>query len=299
MASFFGRFLCIEENGFRRSAMEGMMIHMNVLKKINHNTVLVEDGGIEKVAMGKGIGFSAIVNETLDATMVDKFFVLDSKEKTRTFSELVRQIPIEYIEFSEEMIEVITEKIDVPLDSTIYITLTDHIYFAIKRKKEERQVSAIMLPEMKLLYPEEYQVATEIVEEMNQRYRTDLGINEVGFITMHIINAELSEKNSLNSLKILEMTTAILQFLETQGIIKNKESLAYQRLMLHVKFLVKRLIYQEMPPVDKLSFFSDAFKQTVSYQTATKTKRMIEETYHFLVQENEVIYLAIHLARAN
>ncbi|WP_165003346.1 MULTISPECIES: PRD domain-containing protein [unclassified Enterococcus] len=272
---------------------------MNVLKKINHNTVLVEDGGIEKVAMGKGIGFSAIVNETLDATMVDKFFVLDSKEKTRTFSELVRQIPIEYIEFSEEMIEVITEKIDVPLDSTIYITLTDHIYFAIKRKKEERQVSAIMLPEMKLLYPEEYQVATEIVEEMNQRYRTDLGINEVGFITMHIINAELSEKNSLNSLKILEMTTAILQFLETQGIIKNKESLAYQRLMLHVKFLVKRLIYQEMPPVDKLSFFSDAFKQTVSYQTATKTKRMIEETYHFLVQENEVIYLAIHLARAN
>ncbi|MBU5583895.1 PRD domain-containing protein, partial [Enterococcus sp. S181_ASV_20] len=33
------------------------------------------------------------------------------------------------------------------------------------------------------------------------------------------------------------------------------------------------------------------------YQTATAIKKMIEEKFQLDVQENEVVYLAIHLAR--
>lgn len=58
-----------------------------------------------------------------------------------------------------------------------------------------------MLPEMRFLYPNEYDIAVEVVERINHRYQTELGSNEVGFITMHIINAELGEPNSLKSLK--------------------------------------------------------------------------------------------------
>lgn len=35
---------------------------MKVVKKINHNVILIDDEGIEKIAMGKGIGFSAFVD---------------------------------------------------------------------------------------------------------------------------------------------------------------------------------------------------------------------------------------------
>lgn len=271
---------------------------MKVVKKINHNVVLIDDEGIEKIAMGKGIGFSAVVNQTFDPTLADKFFTLDSKEKTKMFSEMAAQIPIEFIDFSEEIIQFISKRIKSPLDSNIYIALTDHIYFAIQRQKEDSQVSAIMLPEMKLLYPDEYEIANEVVALINQRYNTELGANEVGFITMHIINAELGERNSLNSLKILELTKMILQDLEkTHGYQFDKDSLTYHRMMIHIKFLVKRLIYKEELPMENIGFFTNTFRKSQPYQTALAIKKMIEEKFQLDVQENEVIYLAIHLAR--
>lgn len=104
------------------------------------------------------------------------------------------------MDFAEEVIELITARISSPLDSNIYITLTDHIYFAIQRK-EKIEMSQQLLPEMRFLYPNEYDIAVEVVERINHRYQTELGSNEVGFITMHIINAELGEPNSLKSLK--------------------------------------------------------------------------------------------------
>ena len=271
---------------------------MKVVKKISHNVILIDDEGIEKIAMGKGIGFSAFVDQVFDPALADKFSTLDTKEKTKMFSEMAAQIPIEFIDFSEEIIQFISKRISTPLDSNIYIALTDHIYFAIQRKKEDSQVTAIMLPEMKLLYPEEYETANEVVALINQRYNTELGANEIGFITMHIINAELGERNSLNSLKILEMTKTILEDLEeSYDYHFDKDSLTYHRMMIHIKFLVKRLIYQEESPTENIGFFTSTFKESEPYQTATAIKKMIEEKFQLDVQENEVVYLAIHLAR--
>ncbi|MBO0481951.1 PRD domain-containing protein [Candidatus Enterococcus courvalinii] len=271
---------------------------MKVVKKINHNVVLIDDEGTEKVAMGKGIGFSTSVNELFDPTVADKFFTLDSKEKTKMFTEMAAQIPIEFIEFSEEVIQFISKNISSQLDSNIYIALTDHIYFAIQRQKEDSQVTAIMLPEMKLLYPDEYETAKEVVALINQRYGTQLGANEVGFITMHIINAELGEQNSFNSLKILEMTKEIILALEEiYGYHFDTDSLIYSRMMIHIKFLAKRLVYQEDSPSENIGFFSSAFKESEPYRVASAIKKMIEEKFQLNVQENEVTYLAIHLAR--
>lgn len=68
-------------------------------------------------------------------------------------------------------------------------------------------------------------------------------------------------------------------------------------MMIHIKFLVKRLIYQEESPTENIGFFTSTFKESEPYQTATAIKKMIEEKFQLDVQENEVVYLAIHLAR--
>ena len=115
---------------------------------------------------------------------------------------------------------------------------------------------------------------------------------------MHIINAELGEPNSLKSLKIVEMTTTILSHLEkSYSNVYDKESLTYHRLMVHIKFLVKRLIYREETPVENIGFFTETFKHSKAYCTALKIKDIIEQPFQLAIQENEIIYLAIHLAR--
>lgn len=271
---------------------------MKVIKKINNNVILVDDYGVEKIVMGKGISFEAEVGGLFNGQRVDKLFVLDSKEKIRLFREMTEQIPMEYIDFAEEIILFIISEIKTPLDTNIYIALTDHIYFAIQRQREDSQVTAIMLPEMKLFYPEEYQVATEVVDKINQRYQTQLGNNEVGFITMHIINAELGERNSLNSLKILEITAFVIQLVEdVYEVDLDETSLAYNRMLIHIKFLVKRLIYQETLPAEELSFVKDIFRESTHYQGAMRITQELKKNYELDIGDNEVIYLAIHLAR--
>lgn len=234
---------------------------MKVVKKINHNVVLIDDEGVEKIAMGKGIDSPlSLIKLLIQLLQINFYFRF--QRKTKMFSEMAAKIPIEFIEFSEEIIQFISKRIASPLDSNIYIALTDHIYFAIQRQKEDSQVTAIMLPEMKLLYPDEYETANEVVALINHRYDTELGANEVGFITMHIINAELGERNSLNSLKILEMTKTILEALEnTLGYQFDKDSLTYHRMMIHIKFLVKRLIYQEESPTENIGFLQVTLKK--------------------------------------
>lgn len=273
---------------------------MKVIKKINHNAVLINDQGTEKIALGKGIGFSAKPDDFFESKCAEKIFILDSKEKTKMFSEMVNQIPLEYIEFSEEIIKYITERIKHPLDSNIYIALTDHIYFAIQRQRDDENVSAIMVPEMKLLYSDEFKTAQGVVELINKSYETNLAENEIGFITMHIVNAELGEKNSFNSLKIIEITKYILNFLDKNGYQKlDKDSFLYSRLMIHIRFLVQRLIYHEETQDNELSFFNKSFKKSKEYILANDIAELIEKKYHLDVNESERMYLAIHLIRIN
>jgi len=273
---------------------------MKVIKKINHNAILINDNGIEKIALGKGIGFSAKPDDSFEEKNAEKIFILDSKEKTKMFSEMVNQIPMEYIEFSEEVINYISEHITKPLDSNIYIALTDHIYFAIQRQADDENVAAIMLPEMKMLYPDEFKTAAGVVDLINKNYKTNLADNEIGFITMHIVNAELGEKNSFNSLKIMEVTKYILDYLDKNGYKGlDKNTFLYNRLMIHIRFLVQRLIYHESTQDNDLSFFNDSFKKSKEYLLATRIAELVDTKYDLETNDSERMYLAIHLMRIN
>lgn len=269
-----------------------------VKKKLNHNALLIEDGGVEKIAMGKGIGFSNNVGAIVHIDQVDKIFILDSKEQVQRFGELTGRIPLEHIIFSEEVISYIERELQTKLDANIYIALTDHISFAVQRVKEAINTSIIFLPEMRLFYPTEFAVAKQVVKKINKKFDLELNENEVGFITMHIINAEIGETNNLNTLKILEMTSVLLQLVEQKlDRIFDTGSLSYSRLIIHLKFLVKRIVYMEQSDVIELAEIEDKVKQTNYYQVAEECIKDFQKKYDVCCGNNEILYLAIHLAR--
>ncbi len=57
----------------------------SIIKKINHNALLIEEGGIEKVVMGRGIGFGAVRHRSFDMELADKVYVLDLEEESERF----------------------------------------------------------------------------------------------------------------------------------------------------------------------------------------------------------------------
>ncbi|WP_314576107.1 CAT RNA binding domain-containing protein [Enterococcus gilvus] len=49
---------------------------MRILRVINNSVVLVKDKGIEKIILGKGIGFKKKKNQNIDLNLIDKIFVM-------------------------------------------------------------------------------------------------------------------------------------------------------------------------------------------------------------------------------
>lgn len=270
---------------------------MRIVEKINHNAVLVDDLGIEKIILGKDIGFSVQPNDTFNNVPENRVFIFDSEKQRESFIKIANQIPLEYIEFCDEIILYIAASLKRKLNTNIYIALTDHIYFAIQRAGN-KNISSAAIPELEACYPEEFQVSKTVIEMLNKKFQTHLTPNEAGFITIHIVNAELGERTNFNSLRIIEVTKFILNFLvEHDAIEVDTESFAYQRLTLHVRCWVQRLLYHQRSSAIDDSMFSNSLKQQNEYELVSDISRQLADKYQLQVSETQKLSMTNYLLR--
>ena len=86
-----------------------MIIH----RVLNNNAVMCFDEKNEEVIIkGKGVAYRKRAGDELDKAKIEKVFVCDSKETTTRYQEILACISIDCIEFSEEAIDIIKNKID-------------------------------------------------------------------------------------------------------------------------------------------------------------------------------------------
>lgn len=89
------------------------------------------------------------------------------------------------------------EKIAVNLNSSVYVTLTDHINFAIERQKQNIDFTNPLLWEIKRYYPSEFQVGCYALDLIKQRFDVQLTEDEAGFIVERHI--KYTKKIKLNA----------------------------------------------------------------------------------------------------
>ena len=109
---------------------------MKILKVINNNVVSAyNDNGKEIVVVGKGIGFQKKNGDPVKQELVEKVFLLND-DSTNEFEEIIRNMPYEYIRVAGKIISNAKKCLDKELNKNIYITLTDHLNYAITRAKQ-------------------------------------------------------------------------------------------------------------------------------------------------------------------
>ncbi|MED4473943.1 MULTISPECIES: PRD domain-containing protein [Bacillaceae] len=269
-------------------------------KRLNNNVVLVTDqDGSEKIVFGKGIGFTNDKDGRIDESRIEKIFSMDTPELTAKYSKLITNIPMEHIEFTESMIELIHHSLDRELDSNIYINLTDHISFAISRSSEQQFVKNMLLPEIKSYYSKEFEISLKIVNEINNRFGLSLPEDEAGFITMHIVNAELGESDSRQSIRIMNIVKQIMDLITTELDMElDESSMDYSRLLVHVKFFAHRIVYNKQWNYDDPDdFLNESHRNSLPYQLAQKVINDVEQTNNIRITNDELSYLAIHINR--
>ena len=198
---------------------------MVTIKKVyNNNVILAFENSSKKevILTGCGIGFGKKPNDTVDYSKIEKKFVIQDNNFESKVNKLASEIPEEVFAVSSAIIEYAEKNLNTTLDEYIYISLTDHIYFALKR------------------YKENYYSIEFIEDEIN-----------------------------------------------------------FDRLLTHLKFFAKRLI-DKTESIDTnnnglLEIVKVQYKE--SYDCVKQIKSFIEENYTYKVNDDEVLYLILHINR--
>lgn len=273
---------------------------MEIKKIFNNNVVVVEKDGRDQVICGRGIAFSKKIGDKVDEDKITQVFVMKEEKENERFQEIIQNIPLEYIELSNEIIEMIKLSIGQKINDIIYISLSDHIYTAVERAKEGIYMPNTMTFEISHYYENEYRLALKALKMINERFDVDLKEDEAGFMTLHIVNAE--EENSS-----LEETTKVTQIVqEIIKVVRNfygrdfyEDSVYFYRFITHIKFFARRLVYNKSYKDDESNELLDIIKNKYrnSYNCVLGICSMIKNRYDYVITEEEQLYLTIHVHR--
>ena len=164
---------------------------MVIDKIINNNIVSAfDEKGLEVVIMGRGIGFQMKRGQEVPAEKIEKVFRIKSQSIAEQLKELLAKMPLEQVQISNEIISYAKKTMKLKLNQSIYVTLTDHISFAISRCKKGIHLENALLWEIKRFYPQEFELGRYAVELVKKRLNVEMPEDEAGFIALHFVNAE-------------------------------------------------------------------------------------------------------------
>ncbi len=275
---------------------------MKVIKVINNNNLCVADNnGKEQIVSGKGIGFGKKYGDEVDASQIQKTYLITDSELQKKMISLLKDIPPEHMIFSNDMVEHIKKTYSARLNESLLVTLSDHISFAIERRKNGNVFENPLLESIREIYPEELSLGRYCTEQIYKRFGVIMPEDEAGFIAMHIISARIDGKVS----DVYDIANIVEGCIEIATSYFDKEpdrgSDSFERFLIHLKYLAQRL--SQNKPLPKGLSDDAAFVSLVKssfgvyYKCALCIQEYIFKTYKKNINEDEIITLSIHLKK--
>ena len=123
----------------------------------------------------------------------------------------------------------------------------------------------------------------------------EINDDEISYITLHIHSA-LGQDNVADSMQTAMVIDDALALLEKLCRVKlNKESSAYARFLIHLKYMFYRIKNNEVLNLDMNEYAYNTFKS--SFDIANEVLKEIEEIAKIIIPKVEIGYLAIHIER--
>ncbi|QWU13111.1 transcriptional antiterminator, BglG family [Paenibacillus sophorae] len=266
---------------------------------LNNNAVISTKEKQEVIIIGRGIGFKKRVGDDINEQQIHKIFTLENEDTMKKFKTLIADMPMEYMDISEKIIAYAKIKLGKKLNDSIYIHLTDHIYFAIERYKNNLPIKNGLLWEIRQIYKDEHEIGLEALNMICEKFGVLLPEDEAGFLALHIVNAELNEEMPVvkNMTKVMQEVLTIVRYHFKLDF--NENSLSFYRFITHLKFFAHRLVksnhYKSTSDDDLYNVIK--VKYPDAYECSKKIKKFIESSYTYELTDEEMIYLTIHIER--
>lgn len=267
---------------------------------LNNNAVVtLNSEGAEIIIAGPGIAFGKKYGGYISSSKIEKIYKLDKAEDTNKLMDIFKNIPNEYIIIVEQVLRISKSKYNLTLNDNLYLALSDHIFSALNRYKEGIIFENKLLWEIKNIYQAEFEIAKETINMIKKVSGVDLPEDEAAFIALHIVNAE-SDYGFDNINTMTKRTRDILKIIELHFSKQvDKDSLAYHRLLSHIKYFVNRVLKKEEISIHGENMIFQNLKKMYpsSIKCIDKISNYIFVNENYTLENIEKLYLLLHISR--
>ncbi|MBT0565873.1 PRD domain-containing protein [Williamsia sp. CHRR-6] len=270
-----------------------------ILRVFNNNVVLARDPDRGEVILtGRGVGFAARPGDLIDAEKITKVFVPEHGRDPDTVAAMVAAIPADVIELTTQALS--TARLDSVPASTV-IAIADHLAVAMRRRREldEHEPAHPLQAEVAHLYPAELDVARRVVAAVNTAADFDLPDDEATSVALHLVNSGFTGGDLTLTYRMTGLFTQLLDMLEQLvGWPIARDSIDAARFITHMRYFVVRAHTDRQ--LDRgMSAAAEAIRTSLpeAYQAATRLQSLLELRLSITMTDDEVTYLALHVAR--
>ncbi|GAA6426755.1 BglG family transcription antiterminator LicT [Dielma fastidiosa] len=273
---------------------------MIIQRILTNNAVIIQNSnGKEQIVCGKGIGYKKHIGDKIDENIVNQVFVLTRNGLTKQLEELLYDIPIEYVQISNQIIEIAKLDLGRKLNESLLITLSDHLYQSISQFLDGVNLANAFLFDIKQFYEVEYEVGLKALALIEKKLKVKLPEAEAANIALHLVNAG-NDDSTLEEIytmtKIIQSITNIIR--HYFSIEFDVKSAYYYRFIVHLKYFARRVLehkqYHE-DDLDLLEIVKTKYKN--SYGCVCKIEEFMKKKYDYKLTDEEMQYLTIHIQR--
>lgn len=270
-----------------------------VQKLLNNNVVVAIDGdGRERVLMGRGIGFQLKHDGRVDPSKVEKTFVLEQGSDTAHAQKLLTDAPYALVQAVLHAVDHAERELGRDLGRRLPLAVIDHVNYVVERLDQGIRIPGTSMPELRILHPDESRAADRMAASIAASLGRELPPEEGVFLTMHLLNATRDEPNGTAAL-LFRRVQHVVRTVETGlGVTLDTASPDYARFILHVRFLLQRLVDRAMLASGDSSFFEFAkHRYPRAFGIADAVKAYVLAATGSTLTDEEVLYLIVHVER--
>ena len=260
-----------------------------------------DERGSECICQGKGIGFQKHAGDLLDNSLVERCFLPASLDESRHFQQLFSEIPDEFWEIAENVVDYGREHYGINVSQRIILPLCDHMAGSVERYQKKLELKNPLLWDIKRIYPKEFKIGKYAVELLKERYGIEMKDDEAAFLAYHFVNAQLGNAAFGASPDTMTVIASHVIDLIQQSfqITLDEEDWNYQRFLTHLKFFVNRVaIRQTYEEDDNSELYEElAVRYPHVHQCVERIAEFILIDFHYDISKEERLYLMIHIER--
>lgn len=273
----------------------GTVVH----KVLNNNVVIsLDEQGRERVLMGRGLGFQLKPTDTIDPAKVEKTFILETGEDGERERRMLADTPYAIVEAVSRAVDQAERSLGHHLGRRLTMAVIDHVQFVLERLEKGIRIPAANMPELRVLHPAEFAAAKTMAESISAALETELPAEEAVFLTMHVLNATRDEPNGTAALLFRRVQHVVMTVENGLGVKLDVESPDYARFVLHIQFLLQRLVSRSMLRSADSSFFEFAkHSYPRSFAIAQEVKAYVKAATESELTDEELLYVIVHVER--